>query len=320
MNCLITGGAGFIGSSLAKFILDKQLGKVTIVDSLNEISYPSHIKRSRLQPIMRRNVNVINADCNDSGAMLNLIRRSRFDTVFHCAGVSDAAFDRKISNVDYLNLNLHPAVQIASCCIKEEISRFLYVSCSDVYGRGINPMMEDRTIRNPQTFCAVSKKMAEDVIMFLGQSAGLNYTIVRLFHVYGPFMRPDQWLHILCEAVITSKPIALPPLETLAADFIEINDACDAIYSLAACKAAEKQIVNVGTGIINKLDSVLRLIELHSNRNARLSTREFSVSKLPAHVASTQKLESLIGDRKFTALGDGVLNYLQILSDIRNRT
>ncbi|HEY7257223.1 MAG TPA: NAD-dependent epimerase/dehydratase family protein [Solirubrobacterales bacterium] len=245
MRCLVTGGAGFIGSNLVDALLARG-DEVTIVDDL------STGRRENLEQAMAGGARLAEADIRDGAALLDLARRAQPEAVFHLAAqidvrksVEDPAFDASI-NIGGTALVLEAARATGS-------PRVVFVSTGGaIYGEGEGqdlPLDEGAPIA-PMSAYGQSKFAAEGYLSLYERLYGLSGVSLRLGNVYGPRQDPlgeAGVIAIFCGRLAAGERPTVYGDGTQTRDYIYVGDVVAA--ALAAAESDAAGAINIGTGI-----------------------------------------------------------------------
>jgi UDP-glucose 4-epimerase len=235
---LVTGGAGFIGSHLAKRLLT--LGyDVTIVDNLStgsDANIPDGADFIRCDVSQRR--------------MFSLLSGRQYDGVFHLAAQSSGEVSSERPELD-LKVNTMSTLMLLSWCRKHNVPRFLYASSMAVYGNpSRNPVSENEPCR-PLSFYGVSKLASENYIGCFSRD-GLKTTIFRMFSVYGPGQNMTNMkqgiVSIFLAYLLDGKEVWVKGSGDRFRDFIYIDDVADAWCSSLEDPRTYGRTYNLATG------------------------------------------------------------------------
>ncbi|HSK50392.1 MAG TPA: NAD-dependent epimerase/dehydratase family protein [Solirubrobacterales bacterium] len=254
MRCLVTGGAGFIGSNLVDALLARG-DEVTVVDDLRTG------RRSNLESALEAGAELVELDIREAGALTELARERRPQLVFHLAAqidvrksVEDPAFDAAI-NVGG-TANVLEAARLASA------RRFVFVSTGGaIYGEGEGqqlPLDESAAIA-PMSAYGQSKYAAEGYLALYERLYDLSGIALRLGNVYGPRQDPLGEAGVIAIFCGKLKEGGRPTIYgdgTQTRDYIYVGDVVAA--ALAAAESEASGPVNIGTG---EEASVLELAE-----------------------------------------------------------
>ena len=259
MRCLVTGGAGFIGSNLVDTLLARG-DTVIVVDDL------STGRRENLEAALGAGAKLVEGDIRDTAALVELTREAEPDVVFHMAAqidvrrsVADPAFDASI-NVGG-TANVLDAVRAAGA------QRVVFTSTGGaIYGEGDGqelPLGEDAPIA-PIAPYGQSKFAGEGYLALYERLYGLSSVSLRLGNVYGPRQDPlgeAGVIAIFCGRLLGGEQPTVYGDGTQTRDYIHVDDVIAA--ALAAAESEVSGPINVGTGReTDVLELVSRLGEL----------------------------------------------------------
>lgn len=172
MRCLVTGGAGFMGSHLARDL--SIIGyEVIVLDDLSG----GFVKN------VPDGVTFIKGSVNESKLLEELFKKYNFDYVFHLAAYAAEGLSHFIRHFNYEN-NLIGSVNLINLSIKHKVKCFVFTSSIAVYGENQLPMTED-TMPHPEDPYGISKYAVELDLQAANKMFGLNYIIFRPHNVYG---------------------------------------------------------------------------------------------------------------------------------------
>ena len=203
MHILVTGGAGFIGSNFIKKALDSGLS-VTVLDNLSPVLYSAEIKAGRINRLSSKyKFDFIEQDINASS--LGVGTKS-FDCIVNFAALPGQILSwthfKEYSDSNFLGVES----LIRNFALKSNIP-FIQISTSSVYGK-IAVGTEDSKLE-PYSPYGVTKRAAEQLLSAYHENFGLDYTIFRLFSVFGAGQRPDMGVHKFLRAIHDQKPVTV---------------------------------------------------------------------------------------------------------------
>jgi UDP-glucose 4-epimerase len=280
MRCLVTGGAGFIGSNLVDALLARG-DAVTVVDDL------STGRISNLEPGLENGAELVEADIRDGEALTRLAQEKRPEAIFHLAAqidvrksLADPCFDAGVNVGGTANV-----LEAARSC---EARRVVSISTGGaIYGEGQGqqlPLPEDAPIA-PLSAYGQSKFAAEGYVSLYERLYGLSGVSLRLGNVYGPRQDPLGEAGVIAIFCGLLKEGGRPKVfgdGTQTRDYIYVGDVVSA--ALAAGDSEATGPINVGTG---KETNVLELIEALK----RLSGNEnFEPEFAPARTGEVQRI------------------------------
>jgi len=280
MRCLVTGGAGFIGSNLVDALLARG-DAVTVVDDL------STGRLSNLEPGLENGAELVEADIRDGEALSRLAQEKRPEAIFHLAAQIDV---RKSLAAPFFDagVNVGGTANVLEAARACEARRVVSISTGGaIYGEGEGqqlPLPEDAPIA-PLSAYGQSKFAAEGYVSLYERLYGLSGVSLRLGNVYGPRQDPLGEAGVIAIFCGLLKEGGRPTVfgdGTQTRDYIYVGDVVSA--ALAAGDSEATGAINVGTGVET---NVLELIEALK----RLSGNEsFEPDFAPARTGEVQRI------------------------------
>lgn len=239
---LITGGAGFIASSLAKRMAEEPNDEVVIVDNL------ATGKRSNLPESRHNNVHFIKADVNDFQDVASIFHAWKFDYVFHFAAV--VGVQRTLKNPVKVLGDIDGLRNMLTLCKNTGVERIYFSSSSEVYGEPFEfPQNEQTTPLNSRLPYAIVKNVGEAFLRAYEQEYDLPYTIFRFFNTYGPKQSKDFVVSKFIQKALKGENLSVygDGLQTRTFCYIDDNvEACHTIFRQQVCK---NEVVNIGSDV-----------------------------------------------------------------------
>lgn len=247
---LVTGAAGFIGSSLSKRLIE--LGnEVVTIDNLSTGSIES----------IPNKVKFIQGDCGDEKTVMRLSNLN-FDAIFHIAGQSsgEISFDDPVYD---LQTNAQSTLLLLKLALKIKCRKFIYASTMSVYGDQTDEPVSTSLKCTPKSFYGVGKLASENYLNIY-QNFGVDCTALRLFNVYGPGQNMKNMKQGMVSIFITQalddKHILVKGSKDRFRDFVYIDDVVNA-FLLADKRSSEKfDIFNIATNKKTTIEKLLNLI------------------------------------------------------------
>lgn len=269
MKVLITGAAGFIGSYLAKRLLDEQ-AVVIGIDNLNDY-YDVELKKSRLEMLNQyKKFDFCRADISDAALVRKIFEEKCPDIVVNLAAQAGVRYS--ITNPDeYIQSNVIGFYNILEACRhsyddgKKGISHLVFASSSSVYGANAKvPYSTEDKVDNPVSLYAATKKSNELMAHAYSKLYGIPCTGLRFFTVYGPMGRPDMAYFGFTNKIVEGKSIQIFNNGDMYRDFTYIDDIVTGIVDVmkkvpkeTECGAKYK-IYNIGN---NQPESLMYFVE-----------------------------------------------------------
>ena len=225
MTVLVTGVAGFIGSHLARALLDR--GEQVIgIDTLNDYYDPA-LKAARLARLRGRNAFAFERlDVSDRTAILGLAEaHPEITRVVHLAAQAGVRYSLE-NPFAYIDANvMGQQVMIEACRRLPRCAHFVYASSSSVYGANSKlPFSVEDPVDHPVSLYAATKRVGELMAYTAAHLYRLPSTGLRFFTVYGPWGRPDMSAYIFTDAIFKGRPITIFNQGDMRRDFTYIDD------------------------------------------------------------------------------------------------
>ncbi len=250
MKVLITGGAGFIGSSLADALLEKRNYEIVLVDNL---------LTGRMQNLPQHpNCRFIKCDVNNYNDIAPIFLAFRFDYVFHYAAV--VGVKRTLDNPVMVLNDLQGIKNVLDLCKSTGVKRVFFSSSSEVYGEPVQlPQHEHTTPLNSRLPYAVVKNVGESFCRAYQQEFGLEYTLFRFFNTYGIKQSADFVITKFMEAALKNEDITIYGDGSQTRTFCYIKDNAEACISAMENPLFINDVVNVGN---DEAYTILELAQL----------------------------------------------------------
>lgn len=255
MKALVTGVAGFIGSTLAGRLLDEG-AEVTGVDCFTDY-YPRAMKEANLASLHGRpgfHFVETSIQAADLGRVL-----ASATHVFHLAAQAGVRKSWGRDFQTYTVNNIEATQILLEASVGRPLERFVYASSSSVYGDAAAIPMREDALPQPVSPYGVSKLAAEQLCHLYFVNYGVPAVSLRYFTVYGPRQRPDMGFHRFLKAAISGAPVVLYGDGEQTRDFTFIDDAVAATIA-AGRRGVAGRVYNVGGGSRVSINHVLEVI------------------------------------------------------------
>jgi len=243
MKCLVTGGAGFIGSHVVDRLI--QSGHdVVVLDDL------STGRREQIHPAAR----FYKVDIRDS-ALDTIFREERPEVVSHHAAQMDVRRSVRDPLLD-ISINISGTINILHCCVKNEVSRIIFASSGGaVYGEPQTiPVVESHPLHAACPY-GINKATADEYLRYFYDTTGLQYISLRYGNVYGPRQDPHGEagvVAIFLQKLFDGERVTINGTGQQTRDFVYVDDVVDANIAAIHQPGNTHAIYNVGTG--NEID------------------------------------------------------------------
>ncbi len=297
MKYLITGGAGFIGSHIARALL-MQGADVCVLDNF------SSGKRENLKNL---DVEIIEGDLRDADKVKAAVKGA--EVIFH-----EAAFVSVPESMqkpqECFDVNVTGTSTLFEAARKANVRRVVIASSAAVYGDSeIMPLAEDTPLKQLSPYAA-SKRVDEIYADLYTRSFGLEVAVLRYFNVYGPRQRPDSMyaaaVPIFIRRMLDNKPVTIFGDGGQTRDLVNVRDVAQANLLAASHPAAAGQIFNVCTGVETRLLDLLDILyEIFPNAPKHIHA-EPRAGDIYRSIGTPKKIMDTLGFKPQVSLADGV--------------
>jgi len=327
MKILVTGAAGFIGSTLALKLLERG-DSVCGIDNMNDY-YDVRLKEARLQRIKdHRHFEFQKLDIIDREAMAELFQKQKFDAVMHLAAQAGVRYS--ITNPQsYIDSNLVGFGNILEGSRHSGVKHLAFASSSSVYGANTKlPFSEHDNVDHPVSLYAATKKANELMAHSYSHLYDLPCTGLRFFTVYGPWGRPDMALFKFTKGILGGDPIPVFNHGKMIRDFTYIDDIVEGVVRVidrpaspnpdwsgktpdSATSYAPYRIYNIGNNQPVELMRYIEVLEQSLGKKAKLEMLPMQDGDVPATYANTENLENDVGFRPRTSVEHGIAKFVE---------
>lgn len=266
---LVTGGAGFIGSNLCRFLLEKSF-KVICIDNFDDF-YPEEIKLNNIDDLLNHPLFIlIRNDIRNRTVLDDIFTKYRINSVIHLA--AKAGVRNSISNpTEYFDVNVNGSICLFETMKKYHVKNIVFASSSSVYGNKFGKTTEDDNCDNPISPYAISKRTIELLLHSYHINSDFNIINLRLFSVYGQNQRPDLVLHKFFNRILNNQPIEIYGNPNMMRDYTFIDDVANAFHlSIILLKDNTQSIyetINIGNDNPISLSNLIENIKTVLNKH-----------------------------------------------------
>jgi UDP-glucose 4-epimerase len=298
LKLLVTGGAGYIGGTVAKFLL-KAGHQVVVLDNL------CHAQRS----LLPEGVDFVQADLGDGSAVRELLEERKFDAVMHFAALIEAGESMRKPELYFRN-NTAATLTLLEAMLAAGVNKLVFSSTAAVYGQPEKTPISEDAVLAPTNAYGESKLLVEQMLTWLNRIHGFRYASLRYFNVAGAIEgrgeahEPESHLiPLILDVALGRRPSIKifgkdypTPDGTCIRDYVHVADLADAhLLALQALDQQDRLIYNLGNG---KGFSVREVVE--SAR--RVTGRDIPVEEMPRRpgdpavlIASSEKIGRELG-------------------------
>ncbi len=316
---LVTGAAGFIGSHVARTLLDRG-HSVIGVDNLNDYYAPG-LKQARLAGLTSRAGFAFHQlDIADHAALAALPGLSEVDAVIHLAAQAGVRYS--IENpFAYASANLVGHLSVLEL-VRHAARRpkLVYASSSSVYGANTTlPFSETDRVDHPVSLYAATKRADEMMSEAYANLYGMAQIGLRFFTVYGPWGRPDMAYWSFTEKIMTGQPIPVFNSGKLMRDFTYIDDIVEGVVAVAlkpmpeaasGARAGPHRIYNIGNNRSEKLMRFIEILEQAIGRKAVIDYQPMQPGDVHETFANIDAISHDYGFAPRTSLEQGIPRFV----------
>jgi len=306
MRILVTGGAGFIGFSVAKALLERG-DEVIIVDDLNDY-YDVKLKKDRLD-LIKDKVKFYQIDISDFKSMKKVFSENKIDKVCHLAAQAGVRYSienpfayEKTNNIGTLN--------ILELMKDFKVKDLVYASSSSVYGGNEKtPFSVEDNVDKPISLYAATKKYNELIAHVYHNLYGINCFGLRFFTVYGPWGRPDMALFKFTKAIISNEEIEVYNNGDHARDFTYVDDIVDGVIR-SLDRVSGYDILNLGNNNITKLMYFIECIEKKLGLKSKKKFLPMQKGDVHTTYADIEHTRKILGWEPKVGIEDGISMFI----------
>jgi UDP-glucuronate 4-epimerase len=314
---LVTGGAGFIGSHTAQFLLARG-DDVIIIDEVNDY-YDVSIKEDNLALLAtfaaskpeHGRLTVHRLDICDREGVRAIFKKAQTDgaAITHiCHLAARAGVRYSIENPDsYIHSNLQGTLVMLDMARDFEVANFVYASSSSVYGHNEKvPFAETDPVDNPVSPYAATKRGCELLAYTYNHLYGIPMAGLRFFTVYGPRGRPDMAPFKFIDAVYRGKPIDKYGDGTTSRDYTFVSDIVTGIVAAIDKPFVKMQLFNLGNSRTINLNRFIEVVEHAVGKKAQIRHMSPQPGDVPITYADLRKSQQLLGYSPQVTLEEGI--------------
>ena len=327
MIVLVTGAAGFIGSSLALRLL-RDGHYVVGVDNLSPY-YDVSLKEARLARLMTQpGFAFERLDLAERDGAARVFTARRFDVVVHLAAQAGVRYSME-NPYAYIDANLVAFGNVLEQSRRTGIGHLVFASSSSVYGANQRlPFSEHDAVDHPLSLYAATKRANELLAHSYAHLFRLPCTGLRFFTVYGPWMRPDMAIYKFAEGIMQGRPIRVHNRGDMQRDFTFIDDIVEGVVRLMKMppqpdpgwkgdppdpsrSSAPFRLFNIGNQDPVELMRVVRLLEQALGRKAVLEFLPMQAGDMCATAADIADINAAAGFAPTTPIETGIARFTE---------
>ncbi len=323
MRILVTGAAGFIGSTLTRRLLARG-DTVVGIDSLNDY-YSVQLKKDRLSWIGEAADDRFvfqQVDFSDMATLRETLADEKFDRIVHLGAQAGVRYS--IDNPHaYVTANLMGHLNMLEIARHRGVEHIVYASSSSVYGGNDSlPFSVEDRVDHPLSLYAATKKADELMSETYAHLYRLPCTGLRFFTVYGPWGRPDMMMWKFTKAILAGEPIELYNHGDMFRDFTYVDDIVSGVVATLDAPPADDgaakpggstkphNVYNIGNHRCEPLMKVVGLLEDACGRKADTIMLPMQDGDVHRTFADIDAIRDSLGYEPTTAVEVGVPNFV----------
>jgi UDP-glucuronate 4-epimerase len=319
MRVLVTGVAGFIGSTLALRLLLRG-DSVVGIDNINDY-YQVSLKDDRLENVAKAAGNRFafhKIDFSDMAALDGALKDTEFDRIVHLGAQAGVRYSLENPQA-YVSANLAGHVNMLELARHRQVEHMVYASSSSVYGGNTKlPFSVEDRVDHPVSLYAATKRADELMSETYAHLFRTPLTGLRFFTVYGPWGRPDMMMWIFTKAILAGKPIPVFNNGEMYRDFTYIDDIVAGVIACLDSPPADNgeekaggsvkphALYNIGNNRSEHLMKVVALIEEACGRKAEIDFQPIQPGDVTATYANIDAIQRDLGYAPTTSIDVGV--------------
>ena len=317
---LITGGAGFIGSSLSTRLINEG-NKVVAIDNFCDF-YDEKVKQNNVKELLQNeNFKLYRADIRDREAVKKIFEENQIDVVMHLAAM--AGVRPSIENpILYQEVNCMGTQNILEEMKAHNIKNLVMASSSSVYGNCKEvPFREDMIVDFAISPYAATKKANEVMTHVYHKLFDMNVIMLRFFTVYGPKQRPDLAINKFTRLMLNNEEIPMFGDGSTSRDYTYIDDIVDGIIKSCDYVMSHNnvyEILNLGNSSPVSLKEMINTIAKTIGVEPKIKQLPMQPGDVDRTFADVSKAKNLIGYEPKTSFEDGIRNFVNWYKENRN--
>jgi len=301
VKALVTGAAGFIGSHLSEYLIEKGL-RVVGIDSFVDY-YSRSIKESNIAEMIKdQHFEFIEESLLeiDLSKLLDGV-----DVVFHQAAQAGVRASWGQSFKIYTDNNILATQMLLEACKESPVKKFVYASSSSVYGDTRDLPMRESSLPCPVSPYGVSKLAAEHLCFLYHRNFGIPAVSLRYFTVYGARQRPDMAFHRFFRWALEGNALEVYGDGQQSRDFTHVGDIVEANW-LALENGLPGEVYNIGGGSRVTLNEVIEMIKAMVGQELKMHYEGVQKGDVRHTFADMTKAEGELGYQPKVSIQDGL--------------
>ena len=309
MNILVTGAAGFVGSTLCEQLIARG-DTVVALDNMNDYYSPER-KQANIAPMLDNpRFHFVQGDFRDRPLLESVFAGHPIDVVAHLGAMGSVRFSVKNPAL-YVDVNITGTANLLEFAWRAGVGRFVFASTSSVYGQTTEiPFVETARTDGPLAMYPASKKSAEVMGHAYHNMHGMHFTGLRFFNVYGPKGRPDMMPWIVLESLLHDREITLFDGGDMRRDWTYVDDIVSGVVA-AIDRPLGYSLMNIGRGEPISMTEFIAIMEELTGKKARIKVTPAPASEPKVTFANVDKARELLGYNPQTPVREGLRRFVE---------
>ncbi len=312
MTVLVTGGAGFIGSSTVDHLL-AQGERVIALDNFNDYYAPARKRANLAAALGNRLCTLAEVDVRDTDALeavfAEAARTSPIRRVIHLAALANPRYSLDRPDL-YIDVNEKGTLHVLQAAVRHKVEVVVLASSSSVYGKDAAiPFRESAPTDRPASPYAFTKRAVEGMAYTFHHLYGLHINALRFFTVYGPRGRPDMAVYLFTDAIANGRPLTLFGDGSEGRDYTYIADNVAGVVA-AAYRPLGYRVINLGNAHPETNRHLIMVIEQMLGRSAEIVYRPYPQSDPKLTYSDISLARELLDYHPQTRLDEGIPRFV----------
>jgi len=328
MKILLTGAAGFIGSSLAGRLLARG-DAIVGLDNFDETLYPAPIKHRNLATLIAEpRFRFVEGDVLDE-KLVDALVGERPDVLVHLAALAGVRPSIRQPK-RYQRVNVEGTLNLLEACRAHDVKRVVFASSSSVYGAvardpeaAPEPFRESDPAVRPASPYAATKRAGELLCSNYSDLFGIAAVALRFFTVYGPRQRPEMAIHQFTRLIAEGRPVPFFGDGSSARDYTFIDDILDGVIASidrvgrVGALPERYRVYNLGGSRTTSLSRLVELIEAALGKRAILDRRPDQPGDVPLTFADVRRAEKELDYFPKVPIEEGIVRFVRWFNEMR---
>ncbi len=307
MQIFVTGGAGFIGSSVVDRLL--RMGHaVTVLDDFNDYYNPKFKRQNLESASAHSRFCLIQGDVSNRALVQSAVGDTKPDMIIHLAaraGVRPSVQDPFL----YQRVNVEGTLNLLDAAREAGVRKITFGSTSSVYGINTKvPFSESDAILNPVSPYAATKLAGEALCRVYSNLYKMDIAVLRFFSVYGPRGRPDMAVYHFTENILAEKPICMFGNGSSERDYTYIDDIVQGVVATVD-REFGYDLFNLGESETTALRDMIAILEMTFKKKAKIQNMPEQPGDVPKTYADIEKARDVLGYRPETKIQLGIRKF-----------